>query len=159
MIATMKSILLVCTANICRSPMAEAVLKAQAFEGLVQSAGVRVGPRGEPVDARAARTLLQRGYELSRKWRSRRVQVEDLARFDLVLAMDHENLRDLRLLCPAEHQAKLHLFLDFVPGRAGQEVPDPYFGSQLGFEHVLSLLELGAQGLRTSLQQGRIQPA
>jgi protein-tyrosine phosphatase len=159
MMTVMNSLLLVCTANICRSPMAEAVLKAQAFEGLVQSAGMRVGPRGEPVDARAARILLQRGYELGRKWRSRRVQVEDLTRFDLVLAMDHDNLRELRLLCPTEHQAKLHLFLDFVPGRAGQEVPDPYFGSLQGFEHVLSLVELGAQGLRAAWRQGRVQPA
>lgn len=152
----MKNILLVCTANICRSPMAEAVLKAQGLYALVQSAGVRAGPRGEPVDARAARVLLQRGYELGRKWRSRRAQVEDFDRFDLVLAMDHDNLRDLRLLCPAQQQDKLHLFLDFVPGHAGREVPDPYFGSIQGFEHVLSLVELGASGLREALQSGRV---
>ncbi|MCX2860583.1 low molecular weight phosphotyrosine protein phosphatase [Paucibacter sp. PLA-PC-4] len=152
----MNNILLVCTANICRSPMAEAVLKAHGLYALVQSAGMRAGPRGEPVDARAARVLLQRGYELGKKWRSRRVQAEDFARFDLVLAMDHDNLRDLRLLCPAQQQDKLHLFMDFVPGHAGREVPDPYFGSIQGFEHVLSLVELGASGLREALQSGRV---
>lgn len=156
MMAAMTTLLLVCTANICRSPMAEAVLKAQGLYGLVQSAGVHAGPRGEPVDARAARALLQRGYELGKKWRSRRLLVEDFARFDLVLAMDADNLRDLRRLCPSEQQAKLHLFLDFVPGHAGREVPDPYFGSVQGFEHVLSLVELGASGLREALHSGRV---
>jgi len=155
----MNSVLLVCTANICRSPMAEAVLKAQGLVGLVQSAGARAGPRGEPVDARAARALQGRGYALPKRWRSRRVQVEDLQRFDLVLAMDLDNLRDLRELAPGPLQDKLHLFLDCVPGRAGQEVPDPYFGSVQGFEHVLDLLELGVQGLRGALQQGRFPMA
>lgn len=156
--ARMNAILLVCTANLCRSPMAEAVLRAQGLYELVQSAGMRAGPRGEPVDPRAARVLLQRGYELGKKWRSRRVAVADIERFDLVLAMDQDNLRDLRLLCPVAQHYKLHLLLDFVPGHVGQEVPDPYFGSLQGFEHVLNLLELGAKGLSQARQDGRVLP-
>lgn len=154
----MNSVLLVCTANICRSPMAEAVLRAQGLFAEVQSAGARAAPRGEPVDARAARALQQRGYQLPRRWRSRRVQAEDLQRFDLVLAMDQDNLRDLRELAPPALQPRLRLFLDCVPGRAGQEVPDPYFGSPQGFEHVLDLLELGATSLRQALQRGGPPP-
>jgi protein-tyrosine phosphatase len=154
----LNAILLVCTANLCRSPMAEAVLKAQGLFERVQSAGTRTGPRGEPVDPRAARVLLQRGYELGKKWRSRRVAVTDIERFDLVLAMDQDNLRDLRLLCPASQHDKLHLFLDCVPGHIGREVPDPYFGSMQGFEHVLNLLELGAKGLSQARQEGRLLP-
>lgn len=155
----MKSVLLVCTANICRSPMAEAVLRSQGLVELVQSAGARAGPRGEPVDARAARALQQRGYQLPKRWRSRRLQPSDLERFDLVLAMDLDNLRDLRAVAPPELQHKLHLFLDSVPGRSGEEVPDPYFGSAQGFEHVLDLLELGARSLSQALQRGTFQPA
>lgn len=153
------SILLVCTANICRSPMAEAVLKAQGLFGRVQSAGVRAGPRGEPVDARAARVLAKRGYQLGRRWRSRPLPVDELGHFDLVLAMEQEHLQALRELCPAERHPRLRLFLDCVPGRVGEEVPDPYFGSEQGFEHVLDLLELGAAALRRDGERGLLLPA
>lgn len=153
------AVLLVCTANICRSPMAEAVLRAQGLFGHVESAGVHAGPRGQPVDARAARALLKRGYELGRRWRSRPLPLEQFDRFDLVLAMEQEHLQALRERCPAHLQGRLHLFLDFVPGRAGGEVPDPYFGSEQGFEHVLDLLELGAAGLRGAVGRGLLLPA
>lgn len=138
--------------------MAEAVLRSGVHGSYtrVESAGVRASPRGEPADARGAAALLRRGYELGRRWRSRRVTVQDFERFDLVLAMDHDNLRELQALCPAELRHRIHLFLDFVPAHRGQEVPDPYFGSPQGFEHVLNLLELGAEGLAQALSR---QPA
>lgn len=154
-------VLMVCMGNLCRSPMAEAVLRSKlAQAGLapavaVDSAGTHGFHKGSLPDPRAVAQAASRGYSLKGQ-KSRPLVADDFSRFDLVLAMDHDNLRDLRLLCPAQQQDKLHLFLDFVPGHAGREVPDPYFGSIQGFEHVLSLVELGASGLREALQSGRV---
>ena len=144
----MDSLLLVCTANICRSPMAEAVFKAQAAAlgvGRVASAGVRASSRAQGMDPRAVAALTRRKYLVDKKWRSRRVEPEDLLRFDRILAMDLDNLNALRRLCPPELLPKLGLLLDLVPGQRGQEVPDPYFGSAQGFENVLDLIELAAR--------------
>ncbi len=135
--------------------MAEALLKARRagfgadaaeFQNIA-SAGVRAGPRGEPIDARAAAALQRANLSVDKKWRSRRVLPEHFERYDLILAMEADNLQLLREQCPAELQAKLHLLLDFAPGLEGQDVPDPYFGPAAGFDHVLALLERGVQGL------------
>lgn len=150
----MTAILLVCTANICRSPMAEAVLRQKlAAQGgelfkVVQSAGVHAHPRrGEPIDKRAAAALERRDYKLDKRWRTRRVDPADFGRFDLIVAMEQANLDALRELCPAEHQAKLRLLLDFVPGHEGQDLPDPYFGPAQGFDAVLALIERAVDGV------------
>lgn len=165
-IADMTHVLMVCMANICRSPMARVVaqtfanteyprprgLKAlfsrQAF--VFHSAGIQAPIRGEAIDARAQAALLKRGYDPS-KGRSRRVKVQDFERFDLIVAMDQAILAELRRLCPVEHAGKLHLFLDFVQGCQGQDVPDPYYGSPAGFERVLDLCESGAKGMVSEL--------
>ncbi|HLO93688.1 MAG TPA: low molecular weight protein-tyrosine-phosphatase [Burkholderiaceae bacterium] len=144
----MKSLLLVCTANICRSPMAEAVFKAQAAVlglGRVASAGAHASSRPQGMDTRAVAALSRRKYPVDRKWHSRRIEAEDYLRFDHILAMDLENLDALRRQCPPEQRHKLALLLDLVPDRVGQEVPDPYFGSTAGFENVLDLIELAAR--------------
>lgn len=149
----MQSLLLVCTANICRSPMAESVFKAQAALlglGRVASAGVRASSRAQGMDARAITALGRRKYPVDKKWRSRRVEAEDYLRFDHILAMEQDNLDALRRQCPPEQQHKLRLLLDLVPGRQGQEVPDPYFGSPVGFENVLDLIELAARSWSTA---------
>lgn len=146
------SILLVCTANICRSPMAEALLRARLPSSVaLQSRGTHAASRGEPIDARAAAALARRQLRMPWRWRSRRVELKDLERHELVLAMDHDNLRALRALAPAELQPRLQLFLDLVPGRAGTEVPDPFFGPAQGFEQVLQLLDEGALALERRL--------
>jgi len=139
---TQGSLLLVCTANLCRSPMAETVLRAYgAGWALVASAGTRAAPRAHDMDARARAALVQRRYQPAAKWKSRRVTLQDFAQFSRILAMDEDNMNDLRRGCPPEHLHKLGMFLDLVPGMAGQSVPDPYFGSAQGFERVLDLIE------------------
>ena len=139
----MTRLLLVCAANLCRSPMAEAVLRLRAAElGLteVNSAGVFASSRAQPVDKRALAVLEQRGYGIDRRWRSRRVRPEDFDRHDLILAMDRNVLRGLRAMRPAVSPARLGLFLAGMTGLGLDEVPDPYYGAGNGFVHVLDLI-------------------
>jgi len=132
--------------NICRSPLASAVLQAEvARRGLqqqiaVDSAGVYDGHTGEKADGRARRVALARGYPAIEHERARGVTAPDFERFDLVLAMDRGNLLQLMRRCPPEHQHKLHLYLAYA-GVGDQEVPDPYYGPPEGFELVLGLCE------------------
>jgi len=93
-----------------------------------------------------------RGIELGGQ-RARRVSVEDFLDFDYVLAMDRSNYEDLMALCPPAHRAKLHLFLKFASEADEDEVPDPYYGGLTGFERVLDLIELAAQGLLAEIRQ------
>ena len=144
-------VLLVCMGNICRSPTAEGVLR-QRLEaaGLgrqvdVDSAGTGGWHAGEPPDARAQRHALKRGYDLS-KQRARRVVEADFERFDLVLAMDEDNLAELRRLEPADARAEVRLF-------AGREVPDPYHGGAQGFENVLDQIEAASDALVAEMRR------
>lgn len=151
------SILMVCTANICRSPMAEGLLLLHAGRAglgravVVQSAGTHVGLGGQRPDARAQRAAASVGADLSRM-RSRQVQARDFAQHDYILGMDGNNRRYLLEACPAEHAHKLALLMDFAPETGLAEVPDPYFGNYAGFERVLELLEAGVAGLLRHVQ-------
>jgi len=132
--------------------MAETVLRAYgAGWAVVASAGTRAAPRAHDMDARARAALVQRRYQPAVKWRSRRIVSEDFVNFSRILAMDEDNMYDLRRSCPPEHLHKLGMFLDLVPGMAGQSVPDPYFGSVQGFERVLDLIE-------AAVRESRIRP-
>ncbi|MBN8506658.1 MAG: low molecular weight phosphotyrosine protein phosphatase [Burkholderiales bacterium] len=141
----MKSLLLVCRANLCRSPMAEAVFRAVAPAlGLdrVASAGISAAPRGgEAMDPRARAALERRQYTVDKKWRSRRVVPEDLAKFHLILAMDGYVLEELREMWPGVPKHRVHLLLDHLPGMEGEDVPDPYYSSAIGFDVALDLIE------------------
>lgn len=145
----MQSILVVCMGNICRSPMASAVLKSEVMRlGLseqleVDSAGVFAGHAGERADSRARKLAGQRGYEAIEAERARAVCAEDFERFDAILAMDRDNLAQLQRRCPPAQAHKLHLFLDYA-GLGPNEVPDPYYGPLQGFENVLALCERAA---------------
>jgi protein-tyrosine phosphatase len=136
-------VLLVCLGNICRSPTAEAVLRhklAQSDLGArveVDSAGTGSWHIGHPPDARSQHHAAGRGYDLS-ALRARRVDEDDFHRFDLILAMDQDNLADLELLRPDGARAELRLFAD-------AEVPDPYSGGADGFERVLDLVEAASE--------------
>lgn len=157
----MAAVLLVCTANICRSPMAEAIFKAKLGEQFktIASAGVHADPRGGPVDARAAAALARHNYSLDRKWRSRRADPEQLGQYDLVLAMEAEHVEALRKKAAPEHQARILLLTDFVPEMAGQDIPDPYFGPVQGFDAVIGMIERAAASLQAAAREGRLKLA
>ncbi len=154
----MRRILFVCMGNICRSPTAEAVFRRAAeTRGVaveVDSAGTHGYHVGEPPDPRAQKAAAQRGLEMA-DIRARRVTVEDFQRFDLILAMDEDNLTELEALCPEDQRHKLRLFLEFAPHLGVREVPDPYYGGQRGFEYVLDLVEEASERLLDELQGRR----
>ncbi|EGQ7684696.1 TPA: low molecular weight phosphotyrosine protein phosphatase [Vibrio parahaemolyticus] len=139
----MKRILVVCMGNICRSPTGEAVLRAKAEElGVdvdIDSAGTIGYHTGNTPDSRAMAAGKQRGYSF-KGMRARQVSVQDFEDFDLVLAADKANLADLLDICPAEHRHKVSLFLSHS-NSSYDEIPDPYYGRDDGFELVLDLIE------------------
>ncbi|RRJ84686.1 low molecular weight protein-tyrosine-phosphatase [Aestuariirhabdus litorea] len=152
----MVRILFVCLGNICRSPTAHGV-----FQGLVdkhglgdrfevESAGTSAYHVGNSPDHRSTAAAAARGYDLS-ELRAQQVVEADFSHYDLVLAMDGENLRNLTRLCPPQHLHKVQLFLDY--GSKGvKEVPDPYYGGTNGFNEVLDLVEDAARGLFEQLR-------
>ena len=151
-------ILFVCLGNICRSPTAEVVLRSLAAREApdlvleVDSAGTAGYHLGEPPDPRTRQAAARRGYDLT-ALRARIVEPGDFERFDLVLAMDRENLRVLRRRAPDSAHERLRLFLEFAPQGGIEDVPDPYYGGPNGFEEVLDLVESAARGLLAHLRQ------
>ncbi|MEZ9130401.1 low molecular weight protein-tyrosine-phosphatase [Vibrio breoganii] len=146
-------ILVVCMGNICRSPTAEAVLRTRAENnGLlieVESAGTIDYHHGEKPDSRAEAAAKNRGYSFGRK-RARGVTQEDFYYFDQILAADKQNLADLQGICPSEYQYKLALFLKGADLET-DEIPDPYYGGEQGFERVLDLIESGSDKILSQL--------
>ena len=130
-------ILFVCLGNICRSPLAEAAFHAEAarigLDAEADSAGTGDWHRGEPPDRRAIAAARRGGVDISHL-RARQVRSEDFDRFDLIVALDLDNLADLHALQPAESRAGLSLLLDHVPGREGEAVADPYHGDDGHFD-------------------------
>lgn len=152
-------VLFVCLGNICRSPTAEGVLRHQLTEaGLadvieVASAGTGDWHVGKQPDSRTRRAAQLRGYDLSSQ-RAQQVRVEHFNEYDLILAMDKSNLANLQSLRPGHASAELDLFLRRYDG-AIDEVPDPYYGGEQGFEQVLDLIEAACRGLVIELK-GRL---
>ncbi len=152
-------IAVVCLGNICRSPIAEIVLRDRlAAAGLddrvgVESFGTGGWHRGEPMDRRAAATLTQAGYDPSGH-RARRLEASQAAEFDLILAMDADNLRDLRWA--AGPGTTVRLFRDFDVLGPGADVPDPYYGGPEGFEEVLRMVERTATEIVARVAAGRL---
>lgn len=152
-------ILFVCLGNICRSPTAEGVLRQLAAREApelkleIDSAGIAAYHIGKAPDPRSQRAARQRGVDLSRL-RARQVRARDFADFDVILAMDHDNLRCLEKMRPAGSRARVQLFLEYSPPDcAERDVPDPYYGEGDGFERVLDLTHAASRGLIESLQK------
>lgn len=158
------SVLFVCMGNLCRSPTAHGVFHQRVVQaGLaervrVDSAGTHAGRKAESPDARA-QTLAQRhGYALG-DLRSRSVADSDFLSFNLLLAMDHDNLAHLRRRCPPGQLHRVRLLTDFSQRSKGLIVPDPYYGNARGFEVVLDLIEDACDGLMDHVQQQLSAPA
>jgi protein-tyrosine phosphatase len=151
-------ILFVCLGNICRSPTAEVVFRTLATREApdivleVDSAGTAGYHVGELPDRRTRQAAARRGYDLS-ALRARVVEPRDFEHFDLILAMDRENLRALERRAPAHTRERLRLFLEFAPDAGISEVPDPYYGGPNGFEDVLDLIEAASRGLIEQLRR------
>ena len=153
-------LLFVCMGNICRSPTAEAVMRSLVREaGLedeiaIESAGLGDWHVGHPPDRRATAAAQQRGVTLAGT--ARQVRPGDFEDFDLLLAMDRDNLRELRALAPdAEAAEKVRMLREFDPDSAGApdlDVPDPYYGGAQGFETVLDQVEAACRGLLDTLR-------
>ncbi|MEO0593105.1 MAG: low molecular weight protein-tyrosine-phosphatase [Myxococcota bacterium] len=155
----MVRICFVCLGNICRSPTAEGVFNHHAAERKltlqlrVDSAGTGGWHEGELADPRARKAAEGRGVALES--RARKFLADDFDRFDYILVMDRSNRDALEQLAPDETaRAKVALFLSFDPeSPADAEVPDPYYGGEQGFEHVLDLCERASLGLLTHLEK------
>ncbi len=164
-------VLFVCMGNICRSPTAEGVLRRLVAEhgattidslaidpSAIDSAGTHDYHVGEPPDRRAIAAAARRGIDLQ-SLRARCVEDHDFERFDLILAMDRENMSLLQGRAPREYRSRIRLVLDYAPNAYTREVPDPYYGGPKGFEEVLDLLELAAEGLLNELKRDARQTA
>lgn len=152
-------VLMVCLGNICRSPTAQGVLEARLEQAglkgrvIVDSAGTAGWHAGKAPDPRSQQVALQRGYNLGHL-RARQATREDFDEFDYVLAMDSDNLNDLRVLEPAHYQGHLGLFLDYAFPNQQRSVPDPYYtqGDQ-GFHEVVDLIEQASDAFILELKK------
>lgn len=148
----MVKVLFVCLGNICRSPLAEGVFRHRAeaaglagrFEA--DSAGTGDWHVGSPPDERSVRVAHKYGIDIAAQ-RARKVTAEDFGLFDYVVAMDRDNLRNLKAMAEAEHHGKLSLLLDYAADPKFREVPDPYtFRDEAGFDRVFAVIEEGIEG-------------
>lgn len=137
---------MVCLGNICRSPIAEGILRAKSAEmGLnivTDSAGTSAYHVGDPPDSRMILTARKNGYDIT-DLRARQFVAADFDNFDLIYAMDQSNLENILALAKNQNQiAKVRLILNEVHANSNDEVPDPYFGGDQGFQHVIDLLTI-----------------
>lgn len=156
---TTASVLFVCLGNICRSPTAQGVFQAQvdrlglAPAVLVDSCGTGDWHVGQPPDSRAVKAAARRGYDIAHL-RARQFSAVDFDRFNYILTMDRDNLRDLQAMRPSYYRGHLGLFLAFAGSGAPEDVPDPYYGGECGFDLVLDLIESASAGLGQALSRG-----
>lgn len=151
------SVLMVCTGNICRSPTADGLLRHRLRQAglhkrvLVDSAGTHDYHVGHPPDRRSTAKAQAYGVDLS-MLRARQVEAADFQRFDLILAMDQGHHDILLQLCPPQHRDKVKLYLDYAPD-FGREVPDPYYGSEDGFETVWRMCDAVSAALLDEIRR------
>jgi protein-tyrosine phosphatase len=149
-------VLFVCTGNICRSPLAEAVFKGLARERgqdrryEADSAGTHGWHAGEPADPRTIRVGVEHGLRVDSI--ARGLRDEDFERFDFLVAMDRGHLREMRARCRRPLRGKLLLMSDYDPIGEIEDVPDPYYGGEDGFEDVYRILDRCCRGLLDALE-------
>lgn len=154
-------VLFVCTGNICRSPLAEAIFQSLVHErGLTRSyvadsAGTHGWHEGEPADPRTREVGARHGVSVDSI--SRPLRPSDFERFDLLVAMDRGHLRELRARCPAGLEHKLLLMRDYDSPGSDKDVPDPYYGGPAGFEDNFRMLEICSGGLLDALESGSLR--
>lgn len=140
----MKRVLFVCLGNICRSPMAEGLMRAYSQEQgvplVVDSAATSAWEVGNPPHPGTAKILRQAGIDMS-GMQARQIRPEDWQKYDYIIPMDHENLADLESSAPAVHKAKVATYLSVVPGKEAQDVPDPWYTGD--FNETRDLLQAG----------------
>ena len=145
-------VLFVCMGNICRSPTAEGVFtklvqeRGLAEKIIIDSAGTHAYHVGSSPDNRAQAAARKRGVELS-SLRGRQITVNDFDEFDYIMVMDRSNLRDVLALRETGQESTVKLFLEYAEKASVEEVPDPYYGGDRGFEYVLDLIEDASAGL------------
>jgi protein-tyrosine phosphatase len=147
---SVQNILFVCLGNICRSPLVEAVARKRLAEAdlkvQVASCGTGGWHAGEQADPRMRAAAAGAGYELGGH-RARQLATEDFERYDLLLAMDSDNLREMRRIVAPEAGKRAALFLDWAGMEPPHEFPDPYYGELTGFVQSIVLAEQGVHGL------------
>jgi protein-tyrosine phosphatase len=144
------AVLFVCLGNICRSPLAEAAFRREAaklgLDVVVDSAGIGNWHTGDAPDRRAQAVARRHGIDIS-GYRARQVTRHDFRRFSHIVALDLENFAALEAMRPADNAAALSLLLDYVEGREGEAVADPYYGDEAGFDVTWSDAVSGAKAL------------
>ncbi|MEN3929443.1 low molecular weight protein-tyrosine-phosphatase [Microvirga sp. W0021] len=151
-----QSVLFVCLGNICRSPLAEAAMRSVAeqyhLDIDIDSAGTGNWHKGEAPDERAQRTALRHGVDIG-CYRARQITQNDFYKFSHIIALDRSNLETLLKQKPADSSAIVRMLLDYVPGRKGEAVADPYYGTESGFEVTWQDAMSGAQALVRTLMK------
>jgi len=141
-----KRILMVCLGNICRSPLAQGAMeflaKKNSLKIFVDSAGTEAWHTGKSPDQRAQKVAIAKSWDITSQ-KSRKITPNDFKYFDIILAMDRNNLQDLQAACPTDLKVMIKLLLDFSPDK-GKDVPDPYFSGN--FEYVSNLIEKACLG-------------
>lgn len=140
-------VLALCLGNICRSPVAEELLRLElkkaGVQAVVDSAGTGDWHVGRPADPRSREVARRHGLDLG--GRARQLSAADFYEQDIILAMDAQNLADAQRMAPPNAEAKVRLMRDFDPQAPGQDVPDPYYGGPQGFEQMFTMLERSAR--------------
>lgn len=149
-----RKIIFVCTGNICRSPMAEAVFRHMVSAGTaeitVDSAGTHGYHIGERPDHRTLKVCAEKGIP-TENIRARKLELRDFSEFDLILGMDSGHVAHLKAIAPKESSAKIHLFMEFA-GMEANDVPDPYYGGVDDFYIVYQMVDVGCRKILSNLQ-------
>lgn len=143
-------IVMVCLGNICRSPLAEGILKAKLPKDyVVDSAGTGAWHTGQQPDKRSIATAKNRGLDITNQ-RARQFKVSDFDTFDYIYVMDNSNYKDVLYLAPTE-ESKVKLILNEIFPNENVDVPDPYYGGDDGFENVFDMLDQACEAIARKL--------